>query len=410
MLVIASPGHFDVNEPVMRALSLTGTTRARSLRVSTILGPSPQRKQAITESDPPVVPLWLGAMEAESGERTTVRAPNAHVAYARVRALFEQRSADEEIRNLVCQVDDPSDARLLPPDYPGVDAGRTQAWFDDLVRWWQLDRSELVDRRLVAFNHGERIRRRWGDQVERAARMLEQRADSSRALIQLVAPRETGRYDRDERDLDAGSFPAFTLAEVSLTVRDGRRYLDCFAYFRKQELQYWWPVNLAELAQIQQAVCDEFTDDKPQIGRIATFSAIALWAEDLPHVAVPEVDRLVDLPERLWLLAAAIAQPDSAEPDVKSEWRRVLDDLSGEGRSAPAQPRLGLQRLLEQIDRAAAIAPGPQLGAVRGSLQGLKQQHEAFEDGGLNAAAAKLIRDLVAELRGAVTAALGDLP
>ncbi len=46
--------------------------------------------------------------------------------------------------------------------------------------------------------------------------MLNARADSSRALAQLVSPRETGRYTHDERDLYEGSYPA--LVSVQCTI------------------------------------------------------------------------------------------------------------------------------------------------------------------------------------------------
>jgi 3',5'-cyclic AMP phosphodiesterase CpdA len=405
MLVISSPGRFDVNGPVMRALRLTGSSRARSVTISTFLGPSSQRRHAQVAADEPHVPLWLGAMDAESTERNTVRAPTTHIAYSRLRGLFDQRDEGQPIRNLVCQVDNPDDAGLLPPDYPGADE-RSQAWFDDLVDWWQKDRSELVDRGLVEFNHGERIYRRWGNQVKRAAHLLNKRDDSSRALIQLVAPRETGRYANDERDLDRGSFPAFTLAELSITKRDGRRHLDCFAYFRKQELQYWWPVNLAELGRIQRAVQAELHGTKPKLGRIVTFSAIALWAEALPRVAVPEIDRLVDTPGRLWALAAAVAHPESANEGVIAEWGRILDDLAGVGRARPPQPKIGIRRLLDSIDHVATVAPSTQLELVRGALAELDDQHQAQADNELNSTGARLIVAAVQKLRDAVQQAL----
>jgi 3',5'-cyclic AMP phosphodiesterase CpdA len=408
MLVISSPGHFKVGTPVMRALRLTGTPRARSMSISTFLGPSVRRNFAQVEDTQPNVPLWLGAMEAESTETNRIQARSAHVAYARLRGVFETREPDQPMRNLVCQVDDPSDAQTLPPDYPGEGAARTQAWFDDLVDWWQLDRSELVDRRLVGFNHGERIYRRWGDQVERAARMLDQRADSSRALIELVAPRETGRYHGDERELYLGSFPAFTLAEFGITKRRNRRYLDCFGYFRKQELQYWWPVNLAELARIQSDVLSRMRTPKPRVGRIVTFSAIALWADTLPRVAVPEIDRLIDTRDGLWSLAAALNDPDRASPSVKAEWFRVLDDLAGVGRDRPPQPKLGLRRLLNELDRAAALGPLADVGDARAALVALEEQHAAAADGELNSTARELVLRELERLRAAVIAALGD--
>ncbi|MDB5862099.1 MAG: hypothetical protein JWQ76_5788 [Ramlibacter sp.] len=408
MLVISSPGHFRVNAPVMRALHLTGTPRARSITISTFLGASVRRNYALVDDEQPTVPLWRSAMEAEATETNHVQAPTAHVAYARLRGVFESGEPEQQIRNLVCQVDDPADAQTLPPDYPGAGGARTQEWFNDLVDWWQLDRSELVDRGSVGFNHGERIFRRWGDQVERAANILNARAGSSRALIQLVAPRETGRYHGDERDLHRGSFPAFVLAELSITKRGNRRYLDCFGYFRKQELQYWWPVNLAELARIQTAVLEQLKTPKPRLGRLVTFTAIALWQDALPRVAVPEIDRLVDTEEGLWPLAAALADPSSASADVRADWFRVLDDLDGYGRDRPPQPRLGIRRLAENLKRAAVLNPASDVAAAQLALTALEEQHEASADSELNEAAQRLVRREVAALRVAVIALIGD--
>lgn len=410
MLVISSPGRFEVGTPVMRALQLTGVPQARSIRISTFLGSSPHRRHAQIEPDEPHVPLWLGAMDAESSERTLVRASSAHLAYSRLQRLRELRDPKLPMRNLVCQVDDPGDAGRLPPDYPSVGSARSQAWFDDMVKWWQLERSQLVERGLLGFNHGERIYKRWGNQVKRAAHLLDVREESSRALIQLVAPRETGRYLNDERPMEDGSFPAFVLAEFSITTRDGFRYLDCFGYFRKQELRYWWPVNVAELAQLQQAVWEELPEKKrPKIGRIVTFSAIALWADALPRVAVPEVDRLVDDPDRLWSLAAAVAHPSSADADVVAEWERILADLAGDGRKRPPQPRLGIARLLLELDRVATVAMSDHVDPVRAALMKLATQHEAHADGELNSAAAKLVKGAAADLRTAVERALATV-
>jgi 3',5'-cyclic AMP phosphodiesterase CpdA len=411
MLVISSPGEFDVGAPVMRALRLTGGPYARSLRLSTFLGSSHQRRRAQIAPDEPRVPLWLSAMDAESAERTVVRGSTAHVAYSRLQGLRQVHDPEQPTRNLVCQIDDPSDAAQLPPDYPSVGSARSQAWFEDMVTWWQLERSQLVERNLLGFNHGERIYKRWGNQVKRAAHLLDLRPDSSRALVQLVAPRETGRYPSDERPMEDGSFPAFVLAELSITKRDGYRHLDCFGYFRKQELRYWWPVNVAELARLQQAVWAELPEEKrPKIGRIVTFSAIALWADALPRVAVPEIDRLVDEPDRLWSLAAAIAHPSSADADTAAEWERILADLAGDGRKRPPQPKLGIARLLLELDRVATVATSTHLDPVRAALKNLATQHEAHADGELNEAAAKLVKAAVDELRTAVERALSYVP
>jgi 3',5'-cyclic AMP phosphodiesterase CpdA len=375
ILVISSPGHFDVNTPVMRAVQIEGSPAARNARVTTFEGAGPHRQHAANDGGQ-VVPLWSPDERAE--RETLVRGPTAHACYSRLRSLSSLRGG-AELRNIVCRVEDPQDAQLLPPDYPDVAFDDPQAWFDSLVGWWQRDRSELVARGLIAFNHGERIRRRWGDQIERAVRILNERDESSRALVQLVTPRETGRYKDDERDLYRGSFPAFVLAELSVTKRDGDRFLDCFGYFRKQEMQYWWPVNLAELARLQD---DVRRDIRPEAktGRIVTFSAIAVWKDALPRVAVPLVDLLVEEPERLFGMAAALAFPDNAPGDAVTDWRQVLRDLSGTGRAGPPKVSAGLDILHANVERLAAASSSTELEAIVAALEDLRDEYAAHAD------------------------------
>jgi thymidylate synthase len=406
MLVIASPGHFGPGTPTMRAVFLDGNPGARNLRVRTFLGAGAEHKLRYTQDTN--VPLWIGAMDAETADRTTIRAGTAHLAYARIRAYFELRG-QEQTRNLVCRVDDPSDAGLLPPEYPELDFDDPQRWFSDLVEWWQRDRSELVARGLVSFNHGERVRTRWGNQVSRAARQLNSRDDSSRALIALIHPSETGRYEKDGRDAaEGGTYPAFALAEFSIRRVSNRRYLDCFAYFRKQEMQYWWPVNVAEIASLQQSVLADVRGS-PRTGRIVTFSAIALWKDALPRVAVTEADRLIEQPDRLWALAAGLAFPPTANDDVRSDWRTLLADLAGASRQQPPRPMAGIGALRAELARFAALPDCQPLDAVMDALDALLSQYEAFEDrDALNPAAVKVVSERCEAVRVAVGAMLGD--
>src|SRR5204863_6101217 len=120
-------------------------------------------------------------------------------------------------------------------------------------------------------------------------------------------------------------YPAFVLVEFSLTRRNGRRELDCFGYFRKQEMRYWWPVNVAELRLLQRDVADALdADHRAHLGRLVTFSAIALFGTDVPRVAVTELDRLVESEAVVWRLAAAVAFPENAGASgAFAEWQRV---------------------------------------------------------------------------------------
>lgn len=406
VLVIASPGHFRANGPVLRALEVGATRRARNLKITTFNGVEAYAAQPQVGHEV-VLPVWLGQMESESSEQIVIRGRTAHETYARIRAHFE-RVFSPRLENLVCEVDAPDDAATLPPDYPDVGADK-QKWFTELVDWWQLRDSRLVREKLRPFNHGERIRERWGDQIERAARLLNERDDSSRGMAILIEPDETGRYEGDARPLDEGTYPAFVLVEFGLTRRGGRRELDCFAYFRKQEMKYWWPINVAELARLQEKVRSRLKADyRARPGRIVTFSAIALYGTELPQVAVTEIDRAIEEEGRIWSLAAAVAFPASkGAAEAAADWRRILGELRGEGRAFPPVPVLGAEALLKELRRFAAVMPkAGKAGAVARRLEDLCKVYRTMKGKDIGQAEADLILPAVGKLEQAAEMAL----
>jgi 3',5'-cyclic AMP phosphodiesterase CpdA len=404
ILVISSPGDFQVKGPTMRAILSDQAPSARNISVFTFGGAGANRVHPDILSEH-VVPLWTGSGGCDVKDEATISASGAHVGYSRLRSLFALRDTRPQ-QNLVCEIDDPSDAGELPPDYPTA-MENPQAWFSDLVSWWQKDRSELVQLGLTSFNHGERIRRRWGDQIDRAIRILGAREGSSRALVTLVAPRETGRYEADERSLETGSFPAFVLAEFSLSERDGKQLLDCVGYFRKQEMQFWWPVNLAELALLQKEVRDGLRDEIG-IGRIVTFAAIALWEDDLPRVAVPILDRLLETPGRLMDMALSVAFPDADLEVARDDWVQTLVDLKGNGRPQPPRPQAGTSELHENVSRLQGVKPDAKLAPIVDTLEELRDQYAAYPPGNdPSASAVKVMIKRVEKLEKAVSAALG---
>ena len=276
-----------------------------------------------------------------------------------------------------------------------------------MVDWWQLDRSELVDSGLVPFNHGERVYRRWGDQVRRAAHLLSNsRADSSRGIMQLVAPRETGRYPRDERDLGGGSFPCFVLAELGFAVTTASATSIASAISGSRSWGTGGPSTSPNSPASKRPFAAHQRHDQAPAWPDRDVLSDRLWADRLPNVAVPEIDRLVDKPERLWALAAAIANPDGCDQRTRAEWRMILADLTGEGRTGPPQPKLGLRRLAEELDRVNSVASSSSLRRVRARLQALETQHASHADGELNETAVGLVLDAARGLREAVDRAL----
>jgi len=402
-LVIASPGHFKPHHPVMRALTLRANRGARNLDVLEFNGVDASTTK-LEEGRRLSLPLWLGQMESESAEQTFVRGRTTHEAYARICAQFGLK-AGATLTNVVCEIADAGDAATVPPDYPDVSAPDKQAWFDGLVKWWQLRYSRLVRENVLEFNHGERIRTRWGDQIERAARLLCHRDGSSRGLVILISPEETG-LEPEQEPPEEGTYPAFALAEFTLVTRDGRRELDCFAYFRKQEMRYWWPINAAELKQLQEDVRGQLDKDhRAEPGRIVTFSAIALYGDEVPRVAVTELDRAVDDDGAIWEMAAAVAFPESAvAANGRRRWERVLEELEAKDRRRPPRPKLGHKVLLEELERVAAVAPESAAGAVAARLRQLNEVYRGLPER-LGEAQKPLLELPLSDLRKAVDAA-----
>jgi hypothetical protein len=78
----------------------------------------------------------------------------------------------------------------LPVSYPvpePLSDSEKDAWMRELVKWWQLDRSQLDHR--IPYIHGGRLRRFGGkiDQVARIIRLL-RHGSTTRALAVLIDP------------------------------------------------------------------------------------------------------------------------------------------------------------------------------------------------------------------------------
>ncbi|HWT30352.1 MAG TPA: hypothetical protein VN240_04915, partial [Propylenella sp.] len=101
------------------------------------------------------------------------------------------------------------------------------------------------------------------------------------------------------------------------------------AFYRAQEFERWWPINVAELRFLQREICEEL-GFRP--GRITTIAADARTISRSPtQVAMPIIDRWLDqAPERLHLLADAMVHKRVDTPQHVSavrDWRRSLAEL-----------------------------------------------------------------------------------
>jgi hypothetical protein len=296
--------------------------------------------------------------------------------YARIQALFDGHDPDEQVTNAVCQVEDGRTVGGIPAGYPPLPERHRDrsAWFKQLVDWWQSAQSERAQQ--LHFNHGSRIHTRYEGTtlLERAIRTLEDKPDSSRSVVALL------HAEADLVDQRALKFPSFCLAQFLIVRGAGPPRLDCVGYFRKQELRYWWPVNVAELAKLQCLVLDRLRHRPRGLvqGAITTVAASAYAGNSLPQVAVPRIDRALDeKPGELLAIAHALVWPEMPDRGSKlREWDEWLDDLIASERRDPDGPPIATVGL-EKVCRLAAELAQHHGADVEPLLRTLKALHTA---------------------------------
>jgi 3',5'-cyclic AMP phosphodiesterase CpdA len=310
-----------------------------------------------------------------------IDADTASEAYARLREIC--RSGPQ--RNVICQVREPESAEQLPDGYPEVTEESVEdpgEWFNDIVAWWQKPDSKLGKR--LGFRHGHRIYA-YDDgspvaynQVHAAARALAKRPESSRGVIVLIDPR-TDKAGREEQ-----KFPSFCIAHLVLRERSEGKTLDCTGYFRKQEVAYWWPVNLGELRHVQAQAIRDMTDvPRLKAGTLTTIAATAHIGLSKPAVAVPLVDRHYDEhPEELWEAVYSLVADDVADKRPAVErWKAYLSDLTpGEEPDRDGVPVAieGVNYLREEAKKFASHHPASVLRALAGHLEDLLGHNREF--------------------------------
>lgn len=217
-------------------------------------------------------------------------------------------------------------AILLPVTYPlpeSMTEVERQTWLDELVSWWQMDRSQLDQR--IPFIHGNRLRRFAGriDQIDRVRKMLAKKG-SSRAVATLIDPTKDFEPDGDDE-----AFASFCLVQFRKRETVASAAIDIVGYYRAQEFARWWPINVAELRALQLSVV---RGSRMTCGRITTITAEARSSGKSPtQVAMPVIDRWLDqYPERLYVLANSLLGSGGDLPLrslVVREWFQTLDDL-----------------------------------------------------------------------------------
>ncbi|WP_265942230.1 hypothetical protein [Dechloromonas sp. A34] len=151
--------------------------------------------------------------------------------------------------------------------------------------------------------------------------LIKEEKTTSKAIALVVDP---------GRDF-GGDSPFASFCFVQFCLRPDKT-LDCIGYYRAQEFQSWWPVNVAELRYLQLEVAKKATVTPGKITTISPYPRLSKDQDNIRQptkVAVPLIDQWVDNhPVRIAKIALMLTN-NTATPDPEGIlfWNRCLADL-----------------------------------------------------------------------------------
>lgn len=291
--------------------------------------------------------------------------------YARICAVLHR--LQELPTPLVCRIEEGASGINLPvamPDIPSPGEQR-DTWLESVIDWWQRERPG----RAASFNHGEFLLTRKNGRVNAIERIVEQllaKPGSSKALAVLVS---------QDTLSDARDFPSFI--SLQFVLKNSR--LNATAYFRKQEMRHWWPINVVEVARIQRQVVSKVGGNIPvTCGSITTITAMPVPGEGMPTVSVPDLDRRVDKPGGMLELVLPLFSRLVSRAEIELRWERVFADWVPADKEPPdgdPRPRLGLLELAEIVQSASGTyALTPALDDLISRINDLHAANELYTE------------------------------
>ncbi len=341
--VICSPGRFRRGETVCRLIDtrpggdrpVAGAPRFSFVSVK---GVGPGQRLPHDLNGQPICLAQPFARSENPAAPWIVRARTADAAYQQLRDL----RVHERPRQIISIVEDPESTETLPSNYPN---GRDEHWLSNLVQWWQHPRPEAIRAYLGSkYNHGERL---YGDPdpIASAARAL----PSSKSIALLISRQEAADPDRE--------YPALTAVQLQSRSDASGTRIDVLGIFRKQDLELWWPVNMAELAHIQRKALEAAaTTSLPKplsAGRLVAMTSSGVKENVLPQIAGTTLDRSIDLEPAFMQRLAYLAIQPSAE--TIPMWERALADIGTVSENLVLVPSIGTERLIAAVELVRAL-------------------------------------------------------
>jgi len=200
-------------------------------------------------------------MMVNTGSPNVIESNNLSEAWSKIVRLI-RKSENGTLYNLLVHIAEP--IREVP---------KLLGKYEDEIRSWALELQSTKPRRLP-FTHGQRIYSRAKkykksgrlDQIrDFVVPMLLRNPKTKRAMVTVTDPSLDAIMTDDP-------IPALLLVQFGLA--DGR--LNVTAYYRAQEMYFFWVVNMFELIDLQDTVCEMMRSRSPNIivqpGGITTFA------------------------------------------------------------------------------------------------------------------------------------------
>lgn len=327
-------------------------------------------------------PFWAGSDYEGPGVHHVVTGNNIDEVYERLLFLIEDRANHGLLHDVYSVIQQAPLELRIPKAYPPIPEsypGARDTWFGDQVDWWQRPTSHLK----VPFTHGGRIFHYGGGQVnqlETCIRVLKKKVGTSRAFICLYDPLADAREEGVKPKA-----PHFSSMQFWIDEEEGYPRLNCIGYFRKQEIRYWWAVNVGELARLQNQVHSSLlsTIEGLKLGKLATFTSIVYAGSSYPRVAVPLIDRLLDQNGNVvWELAQVLAYPLSDKRlELRAQWDLVLSDLIPQLEPDPngvPLPIVGLSKLTDEVYRLSRFCQDKAMAEVSDLLTTLRDANVKY--------------------------------
>lgn len=226
------------------------------------------------------------------------------------------------------------------------------------VDWWQQDRTIFND---IGELHGPRLKKYNGyiDQLNYIYQQLKSDLYTSKTVAILIEPIKDFH--------DNNKYPSFISCQFIIREKNEKKYLDILANFRKQEMRYWWALNIAELYKLQHDMKNKLGNEI-HLGKITTISNIFTYAKEnaFGRSYVSSIDYYIDIdPAYVMHQAHSImcnkTSITSIEELEKTEFVKLLDEIfedfdefvnSKDNKDGNAKPRIGIIKLAEFIKKA----------------------------------------------------------